>query len=182
MMEPKSERELLILRHAKSAWDTDAVIDHDRPLAKRGRRDAKRMGNWLREQRILLDSILSSSALRAVQTTRAICKALDIDIRRVVWDERIYAAAVGSLLNIVRERSGQERTVLLIGHNPGLEQLIACLCGECIEVPADGKLLPTAALARLAVTGEWKALSRGSAVLTSIVRPRSLPHSSKSSR
>ncbi|MGH8579772.1 MAG: SixA phosphatase family protein [Gammaproteobacteria bacterium] len=175
MSEQKNPRELLILRHAKSAWDTDAVMDHDRPLAKRGKRDAKRIGKWLREQKIVPDSILSSPARRAVQTTHAICETLHIDTGRVVWDQRIYAAAAGSLLDIVRERPERERIVLLVGHNPGLEHLILYLCGDAVEIPENGKLLPTAALARLAVTREWNALSEGSVALRSITRPGSRP-------
>ncbi|MGH8657221.1 MAG: SixA phosphatase family protein [Gammaproteobacteria bacterium] len=174
MNEQKNARELLIVRHAKSAWDTDAAMDHDRPLAKRGKRDAKRIGNWLRGRKIMPDSILSSPALRAVQTTHAICETLPIDARRVVWDERIYAATAGSLLDIVRERPEHQRIVLLVGHNPGLEHLILYLCGD-VEIPEDGKLLPTATVARLGVPGEWNALSEGSVTLRSITRPGSLP-------
>lgn len=175
MSEQKNPRELLILRHAKSSWDTEAAMDHDRPLAKRGKRDAKRIGNWLREQEIMPDSVLSSPALRAAQTTGAICKTLHIDAKRVVWDPRIYAATAGSLLDIVRERPESERIVLLVGHNPGLEHLILYLCGDAVEIPEDGKLLPTAALARLGAPREWNALSEGSVTLRSITRPGSLP-------
>lgn len=175
MSEQKNARELLILRHAKSAWDTDAAMDHDRPLAKRGKRDAKRIGNWLRKQEIMPDSILSSPALRAVQTTHAICQTLHIDTGRVVWDERIYEATAGSLLDIVRERPERERIVLLVGHNPGLEHLILCLCGDAVEIPEDGKLLPTATVARLGVAREWNTLTKGSVTLRSIARPGSLP-------
>ncbi|MGH8594068.1 MAG: SixA phosphatase family protein [Gammaproteobacteria bacterium] len=175
MSEEKNPRELLILRHAKSAWDTDAATDHDRPLTKRGRRDAKRVGNWLGEQKIMPDSILSSPALRAVQTTRTICKTLPIGAERVVWDERIYEATAGSLLDIVRERPERERIVLLVGHNPGVEHLILYLCGDAVEIPEDGKLLPTATVARLEVPREWNTLTKGTVTLRSITRPGSLP-------
>jgi len=175
MSEQKNARELLILRHAKSAWDTNAAMDYDRPLAKRGKRDAKRIGNWLREQEIMLDSILSSPALRAVQTTHVICETLHIDAGRVVWDERIYEATADSLLDLVRERPERERIVLLVGHNPGLEHLMLYLCGDAVEIPEDGKLLPTATVAWLGVAREWNTLTKGTVTLRSITRPGSLP-------
>ena len=83
-------RELLVLRHGKSDWTTDAPTDFERPLAPRGRKAAKRMGQWLRQNKLLPDHIVSSTAKRAKQTTLRACKFADIPESLIVWDPEIY--------------------------------------------------------------------------------------------
>lgn len=165
--------ELLILRHGKSEWP-DGVPDHSRPLKGRGRKNALRIGLWLIEQQLLPDYMLSSSAARALGTAEKICDAIGRPYSVIHEDARIYEASVEQLLQVLHEVPESAQRVLLIGHNPGLEHLLIHLC-PVMDIPDDGKLLPTATLAHLYVDSLWSQLADDSAQLQTIVRPRSLP-------
>ncbi len=167
-------RELLIFRHGKSDWGSDALNDFDRPLARRGRKAVKRMASWLREQDLLPQCILSSPAERARQTALRLCRHADIPQSRVVWEEAIYAADLGALLDVLANAPQQHGRTMIVGHNPGLEELLEYLVGESIKAPAGSPALPTAALARIAMPYEWNRLESGCAQLVSINRPREL--------
>jgi phosphohistidine phosphatase len=164
-------RELLVLRHAKSDWTSAAASDFDRPLAKRGKQQAPKVGHWLRAQGLVPDDVLSSPAKRARQTVKRVCEALGFDVARVRWDPRVYEGTLDSLLQALGTTPARARRVLLVGHNPGLETLLGYLWGDASTLPADGKLLPTAALARLELPEEWTALGYGAARLLSLIRP-----------
>ncbi len=165
--------ELLLLRHAKSDWSVE-MDDFSRPLKKRGRRAAKQIGRWLYEQRLIPDTILSSPATRALETAQRVCRQLDIDESAIICDPRIYEADAQTLLDILTTGCHQRR-VLLVGHNPGLEDLLLKLTPHTIPLSANGKCLPTAALAHLIFDGAWTELAEGSAKLVTLVRPDSLP-------
>lgn len=167
-------RMLLIQRHAKSAWDTDAAVDFDRPLAKRGKRDAPRMARWLRQQDPAPDLIVSSAARRAAQTALTVGATLGIEATSIRWDDRVYEGTTASLLGLLSEFADAPRCLLLIGHNPGLEQLTRYLCGSLPLAHERTKLLPTAAVARLSMPDHWRDLQPGTARLVSITRPRDL--------
>ena len=166
--------QLLLMRHAKSAWDTDAPSDYDRPLAKRGRRDAPRMGSWLRHQGLLPDAVISSPARRAKQTAVRVCRELGVAKDAIIWDSRIYSAEVADLVAVLNDCPDKAEVVLLVGHNPGLEEMLCHLCGAGVASSASDKLLPTAALARLELEGGWKRLKAGAARLVGVMRPREL--------
>ncbi len=165
--------ELLLLRHAKSDWPVD-VDDFSRPLKKRGRRAAKQVGRWLHKQHLIPDTILSSPATRALATAQRVCRQLGIDESTIVCDLRIYEADAQTLLSILKTGC-HGRRVLLVGHNPGLENLLLKLVPHSIPLSINGKCLPTAALAQLAFESEWAELTAGSAKLVALVRPDSLP-------
>ncbi len=164
---------LLILRHAKSDRNIE-VIDFERPLKKRGLRDAKRMGHWLLEQNLRPDSILSSPAARAITTAQKVCKAMALSTQLISTDERIYNANPELLKQILHACSEELQTVLLVGHNPALEELLTDLAIEPLMMPDDGKLLPTTALAELRFSGTWADLASHSAHLTAITRVKTL--------
>lgn len=168
-------RQLLLLRHAKSAWDTAVANDFDRPLSKRGKRDAPRIGGWLRQQRLVPELVVSSPARRARKTTTKVCRELGVPKQEICWEPRIYGATADTLVQVLSECREDAAIVLLVGHNPGLENLLDYLCGPTIALPADGKLLPTATLARLRVAVSWKHLQPQCATLISITRPSSFP-------
>ena len=169
-------RQLLILRHAKSAWDTDAPTDFERPLAKRGKKDAPRVGRWLRQQGLIPDYVVASPAERAKQTTNKVCRELGVKKNQVKWEPRIYEGDTQDLLKVLADCPQKAKTVMLVGHNPGLEFLVEYLCKEKdLPEPADGKLLPTAAVAHLRMPTNWKQLETAVAGLISITRSRSLP-------
>ena len=167
-------RELLIFRHGKSDWGADDLSDFDRPLARRGRKAVKHIASWLREQALLPQRILCSPAERARQTALRLCRHGGIPESRIHWHGAIYAADLGALLDVLANAPGQDRLTMIVGHNPGLEELLEYLAGEAIEAPVGGPVLPTAALARLSMPDDWQGLESGCAGLISIDRPRDL--------
>lgn len=167
-------RQLLILRHAKSAWDTDAATDFERPLAKRGKGDAPRMGAWLKEQNLVPDHIVSSPAKRAKQTTMRACKAMDAKKDKVNWDPRIYGAGTQDLLEVLAEAPGKADRVLLVGHNPGLEFLFSFLAEKSGEIDPELSMIKTATLVVLDMPDDWKSLESGCAKIVKIQYPREL--------
>ena len=159
---------LLVLRHAKSSWNDPALDDHERPLNKRGRRDAPRMGELVREYGLIPDVIISSNAARARLTAEAVAEAARY-AGEILLDPRLYLACpadILSLLTAVRENAG---TVMIIGHNPGLEELVEQLTGERQD-------LPTATLAQIRLPiDQWcdlKLSTRGT--LVGLWRPEEL--------
>ena len=123
------QRQLVILRHAKSAWP-DGIPDRQRPLAGvRARRDASATGLWLRDELGRLDAVLCSPAERARQTWARVAAELD-NPPPATFDKRIYDAPPGALLTVVRELHPDAATALLIGHNPGVQELVLLLSGQ----------------------------------------------------
>ena len=170
-------RELLILRHAKSAWDTNAASDFERPLAPRGSKAAPRMGRWLAARGLVPDYVVSSPAERARQTVEAVCAELGIGTEIIHWDRRIYGGWTRSLIDVLRASPSAAGRVLIAGHNPGLEDLLESLCRDRIEVPPDGKLMTTGAVAHLRLDLPWAEVQPGCATLLSLTRPRQLKDS-----
>lgn len=164
----------MLLRHAKSAW-TD-VPDQDRPLAKRGRRDAPVIGRWLRDHGYLPDVVVCSAARRARQTWKLVAAELG-GSPSVTFEPRAYAASALTLLYLVRELPGTYRAALLIGHNPGLADLAASLAeppaGDDAP-PSPWMKFPTAAVAVLEFPGNWPDLAPGQARLLDFVTPADL--------
>ncbi|MER6424564.1 histidine phosphatase family protein [Streptomyces sp. NPDC001137] len=166
-------RRLVVLRHAKSAWPA-GVPDHERPLAPRGLRDAPAAGRALAEADCLPDLALCSTAVRARQTWE-LASAQWGTPPPVRSDPRLYAADVSDLLTAVHEVSAEIETLLLVGHNPGLEELVLELAGDSLDDALEEVRLkfPTSAIAVLAWHGPaWDALAPGTALLTSMIVPR----------
>jgi phosphohistidine phosphatase len=159
---------LLILRHAKSSWKDAGLPDHDRPLNKRGKADAPKMGRLLRDHNLVPDLILSSTAQRARQTAQRAVEGGAMSCP-VELHEQLYHAHPGELVEILRAAPNECARVMLIGHNPGLEILLHALTG-------DGNHLPTAALAEVELEIEcWTELQiNRRARLANLWRPREL--------
>jgi phosphohistidine phosphatase len=166
--------ELLILRHAKSDWNDETLTDFERPLSKRGKKDAPRIGSWLYREGLLPNLIISSPAQRARATTLKVCKGLEYKKKQILWEPTLYEASLNDLLDVLSRCPETAPIVLLVGHNPGLECLLRHLTANEIDEPIDGNLLPTATLARLELTTDWKNLKYGCATLLSIIRPKQL--------
>jgi len=132
---------LLVLRHAKSSWNDPELDDHARPLNKRGRRDGPRMGELMRKYGLMPDIVISSDAVRAQLTADAVAEAARY-AGEILLDPRLYMASPADILSLLRTVRENAETVMIIGHNPGLEELVEQLTGE----PQD---LPTAALAHI---------------------------------
>ncbi|MBB2910368.1 phosphohistidine phosphatase [Streptosporangium becharense] len=171
-MTENASRKLIVVRHAKSAWPA-GVDDFDRPLAPRGRRDAPAVGRWLRGAGPPPDRVVSSPALRTRETWELVAGELGTEVP-VSYDERVYEASVPGLLGIVHEVPDGVRTLLLLGHNPGLEELVTALAGEAAGDALERvrEKFPTSAIAVLAVPGPWSGLAPGTAVLTDFAVPR----------
>ncbi len=167
-------RTLLLLRHGKSDWST-GVDDFDRPLKKRGVSASLKIARWLKENNLLPDYIISSPAKRALQTARIVSKCADIRKKHIDKDEHIYLASPESLLYVLESLPEQAERILLVGHNPGLEQLLYYLLDGQIDIPDDGKIMPTAALAVLEMPDKWRKLNSGAAEMKALIRPRNLP-------
>jgi len=166
-----------LFRHAKSDWDDPRARDFDRPLNERGRKGAALMGRHIIEHGIKWERILASPAVRVTQTIELAMQAANIKVP-VRWDRRIYLASSATLIDLLREQEGDPASILMIGHNPGLEDVIFDL------VPDDGKSplrdiveekYPTAAYAVLEIDCDsWADVHEGSARLVHLTRPRDL--------
>lgn len=141
-------------------------------MAKRGYRNATRMGTWLRQHNLVPDLVLSSSAQRAADTARLVTEELGCAPPKP--ERALYLADYTALLAILAGYSRTPTRLMLVGHNPGLEDLLVYLCGT-VPLPPDNKRLPTAAVAHLQMPACWDQLQAGSAHLLSLTRPRSLP-------
>ncbi|MEU8470882.1 histidine phosphatase family protein [Streptomyces sp. NPDC029006] len=166
-------RRLVVLRHAKSAWP-EGVEDPRRPLAPRGLRDAPAAGRALADSGSLPDLALCSTAVRARRTWE-LASAEWGTPPPVRLDGRLYAAGVPELLEVVHEVPPEVETLLLVGHNPGLADLVRALAADGLDdtLGRVGEKFPTAAIAVLAWRGTgWPALAPGTALLTSFTVPR----------
>ena len=163
------QKHLAILRHAKSSWADPQVDDHDRPLNARGRHAATLVGQHLRAADRRPDLVLCSSATRARQTL----DLLDIPTStHVLIENEIYGASAGDLLLRLRQISGNPQSLLLIGHNPGVEDLVGLLIMAGTPRP---QKFPTAAVALLDLPVQtWTLLEPGTAELREFVVPRDL--------
>ncbi|MFI5677620.1 SixA phosphatase family protein [Streptomyces cellulosae] len=166
-------RHLVVLRHAKSAWP-DGVADHERPLAPRGRRDAPAAGRALAEADLLPDLAVCSTALRARQTWE-LASGQWGTAPPVRFAGQVYAADVPELRDVVQAVPAGVDTLLLVGHNPGLEELVLDLAGDGLDNALEEVRLkfPTSAIAVLAWRGtDWRDLTPGTALLTGVTVPR----------
>lgn len=132
-------KKLLLLRHAKSSWKDTSVRDFDRSLNQRGMKAAPQMGKVIRKEKVQPDAVISSPAERARQTSELVVESARLNVK-VRFDERIYEASAGRLLEVVSQIEDSADVAMLVGHNPGMEELLELLTGEALH-------LSTAALA-----------------------------------
>lgn len=168
------KRQLLLLRHAKSDWEAEFVADFERPLAKRGKKAARRIANWMKDAGIFPEHVICSPAVRTRKTLARVSKVLDLNEAEVEWADSIYEAEPQALLETLQHAPANVKSLMLVGHNPGLELLIEDLAVEAPTLPADGKLMPAGALAVLETESAWRELTSGCAEVLNIVRPRDL--------
>jgi phosphohistidine phosphatase len=168
-------RELLILRHTKSDHSDPSLIDFERPLSERGREDAHTMGRWLHHQNLIPDYILTSPAKRTLQTIRRAKSHFDPNSSIPCQHEAsLYEASLEALLNALTQIPTDSHRVLIVGHNPSLEQLLTHLVPESNGLH-EVKLFPTGALAHLILPANWQQLRAGCAKLINLWRVKSLP-------
>jgi phosphohistidine phosphatase len=171
-------RRLVLVRHAKSAWPD--VPDQQRPLAKRGRRDAPAAGRWLRENGFLPDRVLCSTARRTRETWQLMVPEFGKHPPAVSYEDRVYAADCSSLLDLARQADEAVSTLMIVGHNPGIEELAMTLAAAPRDAGSAGALqraaakFPTAAIAVLEFDSAWSSLGPGSAQIIGFVTPADL--------
>jgi phosphohistidine phosphatase len=168
---------LTLLRHAKSGWDDPVARDFDRSLNARGKRAAAAIGQYLSDHRLAYDHILASPAVRVAETLTHLASHYAAPVAPE-WERRIYLASAATLLDLVTALPEQAERVLLVGHNPGLEDLVLTLVppdsGSGLRAEVEIKF-PTASLAELQVDcASWADLGSTPAQLTRFVRPRDL--------
>ncbi len=158
---------LFLLRHAKSSWADAGQPDFARPLNERGQKAAPLMGRFMRRENLQPDLVLSSPATRARETITLVAEAGKF-LCEVRYDERIYEASLARLLEIMTQLEESAGAVLLVGHNPGMEELVLYLTGE-------QQHMPTAALACITLNIEkWSKARAGSGHLERLIRPKEL--------
>ena len=139
-------KSVLILRHAKSSWKNPELTDHDRPLNKRGKRDAPQMGKLLKNQRLVPEAIVSSTAIRARATAELVAKASGYKGGEITLNNSLYAAGPQAYLDALHDLSDDYVRAMIVGHNPGLEELVEMLTGEI-------HIMPTCSLAYVKFEG-----------------------------
>jgi phosphohistidine phosphatase len=126
---------LLLIRHAKSSWNDASLPDRDRPLASRGERDAATMSERLLQRHVDPDLITCSPAVRALATARIIASGLDYKRERIAVDDRLYAASMDALIEVIEELDDALDCAMLVGHNPECSVLAHHFCSEITHMP-----------------------------------------------
>jgi phosphohistidine phosphatase len=158
-------RTLYLLRHAKSSWDDETLSDFDRPLKKRGREAAKLVGQLIRKEKLRDLFVVCSPAQRTRETTRIVLKHASLD-PEVRFDPQIYEAELAGLLEVLGRIESEHERVMIVGHNPGMENLLRLLTGASRE-------MTTAALAKIKLdTESWRSLSGSEGHLDWLKAPR----------
>jgi phosphohistidine phosphatase len=156
-------KRLLLLRHAKAAPATDPLVDITRPLAERGERDARRIGERLHEQRLNPTLILTSPAARALQTAQIVAGTIDYPRERIALDRRLYLAEPAAIVEVIAAQDAVLGTLLVVGHNPGLTDLVHRLLPDF-----DVDDMPTGAVVGIDYAGadEWARVDGATATLS----------------
>lgn len=167
---------LYLLRHAKSSWDDPGLADHDRPLAARGRKAAPQIATWLRTHAERPQLVLCSTAARAQQTWELVAPEL-LPAPEVQLRPDLYEADADALVEIVRRAPAPISTLLLVGHNPAMEEAAALLAGDgdTAALKTMRSKYPTAAVAELTFDlDDWRDIEEGSGRLARFIRPKDL--------
>lgn len=165
-------KEILLLRHAKSSWKDASLKDFDRPLAKRGLKDAPRMGEYIRKCKSKPAAIFSSPAQRAKETTKLICEGAKLDESIIGWNEDLYFGSVKDYLAAIREAAENYERILLVGHNPLMENTASVLAGAEQKVAVR---MPTAALVCLeSFADKWESITPGTCKIKWMMIPKVL--------
>ncbi|ATE66694.1 histidine phosphatase family protein [Rhizorhabdus dicambivorans] len=170
-------KKVTLLRHAKSGWDDPVSRDFDRPLNAKGKRAAHRVGEYLRQHDIHFDHVVASPAVRVVETIEHLAEGTGETIAPA-WDKRVYLASAVSLLDVIQEADDRYDNLLLVGHNPGLEDLVLMLVPDSPDDAARDQVeekFPTASIAEISFpVDRWEDIRPNGGALSLFVRPRDL--------
>ncbi len=165
---PGPLRELLIIRHAKSDWSDDTLDDIDRPLAEKGKKQACKMGHWLAEHGLIPQRILVSPAQRTQQTLARLTRHWP-EKPETLTEPALYNATRSTLIQLLNAQPSHLNRIALLGHNPGLEELLAWLTNDSTQTH-----LSTCAIAHLILPDDWTALQPGQARLIQRITPKQI--------
>lgn len=170
-------RRLTLLRHAKSSWNDPVARDFDRPLNSRGKKAAHRIGHWMREKGLVFDVVLASPAVRVFETLDHLGHGLGLALEPT-FNERIYLGSAATLIELIQESETAGAHILLVGHNPGLEDMVLELAGDDMSGPmlaSVAEKLPTGAVVELEFDcDDWRDIGPGSGIIVRFTRPRDL--------
>jgi phosphohistidine phosphatase len=170
-------RTLVLLRHAKSSWDDPSLADHDRPLSKRGLKTAAAMGALIKAEKIRPGLVYVSSARRTLETLAGVEQSEAWPRRpEIVVEPELYHATPSQIFTLLQRVRDTERVIMLIGHNPGLQEFAVQLAGAGEEtlVGELAESFPTGALAEFGIDEPWPKIAAGSGKLLRLVKPREL--------
>ena len=174
-----ANKQLILLRHAKSDWYSSAPSDHARPLNHRGRRDAPKVGRWLREQGYAPQRIICSTARRTRETLQLAYDAADwgdlaTDIN-IDFDDALYMASASAIVDIITENLSAHDRLMIVGHNPGMDSVLLRYCPDVtMRENLSGKLMTTAAVAIIQFSGQFSGADLADAVLLEFQRPAAM--------
>jgi len=161
-----SNRTILIMRHAKSSWDDSSLRDFERPLNERGRRDAPAIGKTLVKHGVIPDFIISSPALRAKQTVQYLKNIFGLGEGAFRWNDDLYYQGYKAYLEAIRNAPGHVNTLLIAGHNPSVEEIVAHLYGNSLDIT-------TANVTCFETSAEnWNRVDAGNCEFKWIIRPK----------
>ncbi len=161
--------ELMLMRHAKSDWHSHTA-DIDRPLNERGRQDAFRMGEHLKQVGIVPDRMVVSSAQRTQETARLLLESLPLAEEDIIVDKALYLADTDTLCDTVELYASDNQRLLILAHNPGMDYLVSYLASTSPPLTASGKLMTTCALACFSMNSLETLKKPGQATLTNLFR------------
>lgn len=147
---------LYLVRHAKSSWKNQGLTDFDRPLNKRGKRDAPFMGEVLNDKKINPDFIISSSAKRAKKTATEIAAKIGFPLKKISFNDEIYEASMSTLVNLIKKLNDKYESVMIFGHNPSLTVLNNHISNHYIDN------IPTCGIVALQFNKKWNELDKNS--------------------
>lgn len=163
-----SQKKILLMRHAKSSWDQPTLRDFERPLNKRGEKDAPRMGRYLKKMGFVPDYVISSPAVRAKQTILLAANEMGLEEDQIHWDEDLYYESVDAYLKAIMESDDDYGLVMAVGHNPMIEQAIGVFSGRPVK-----EKVPTATIACFeAKVSAWKEVQPGNCELLWLITPK----------
>jgi len=168
---------IYLARHAKSSWSSGADTDFDRPLNERGEADAIKIGEELKRLDWLPEKIIASPAIRAKQTCEVYCETLGYSVRDIEWNSEIYEARTITLLHLLASLDETTKSVMLMGHNPAMEDLLVLLSGYstvCKHQQSDGKIFTTANIVKLTTDATWTELVSDEIRLEKLLRPKEI--------
>ena len=163
------DKTLILVRHAKSSWKDTSLNDIQRPLNKRGNKDAPKMGEHLADQGIKPEVIFSSPGLRALTTARLISVKLDIEPQEIKKIDNLYTFSSSELLDVIRSIKDKYDNIMVVGHNPAITETVNYLSGSQIDN------VPTCGVAVLKFKRDsWKKIDKNKASLESFDYPKKL--------